>query len=81
MVPHLKTFPNKGCKITAFFGVNFATIRRLYNKDQEVIDRIVLVLVLLSALAKRFFVSGISDFCKKDLYFFKKSTNLDAGVH
>ena len=37
-------------------------IRRLYNKDQEVISRIFLVSLLLSALVKRCFVSRMRDF-------------------
>ena len=42
MVSDLKTFTNKGFKITAkkvCFWANFARIRRLYNKDQEVIQQ------------------------------------------
>ena len=37
-------------------------LRRLYNKDQEVISRTFLVLVLLSASVKRCFVSRMRDF-------------------
>ena len=40
MISDMKNFPNKGCKIAnhkiVFFWANFAMIRRLYNKDQEV---------------------------------------------
>ena len=44
-----------------FFVVAF-WIKRLYNKDQEVISRIFLVSVLLSVLVERFFVSHMPDF-------------------
>ena len=43
MVSHLKTFNNKECKIAkqkkACFRANFVRIRRLYNKDQGVIQQ------------------------------------------
>ena len=51
MVSYLKPFTNKGCKIAGqknvYFGkfrfnyhsVNFARIRRLYNKDPEFIQQ------------------------------------------
>ena len=43
MVSDLKTFTNKECKVAVqiffCFWVNFLRIRRLYNKDQEVIQQ------------------------------------------
>ena len=42
MVSDLKTFSNKECKIDAkkvCFCANLAGIRRLHNKDQEVIQQ------------------------------------------
>ena len=91
VVSHLKTFTNRGCKITAqkkvFFPANWGLInhqslrhfsifsifkkvflfialliRRLYNKDQQVISRIFLVSVLLSASVERCFVFCMRDF-------------------
>ena len=43
-------------------GVFTTRIKRLYNKDQEVISRILLVSVLISASVKRCFVSHMQDF-------------------
>ena len=39
-------------------------IRRLYNKDQEVISKIFLISVLLSATVEKCFVSRMRDFFK-----------------
>ena len=58
MVSDFKTFTNKGCKMAAqqkfVFLANFALL-----------NRILLVLVLLSISVERFFVSGMRDFFHK----------------
>ena len=58
---------NKNQEVTQQGSEGYTTrIRRLYIKDQEVIKRIFLILVLLYASVERCFVSRMRD--KKNLY-------------